>query len=81
MQTPLSRPIGGNARWPQFTGSIRAVVRNGRHGSAGSLDEAKAAFRAEAGADEIMLNLSLSVDDPGCVKTLYFIMIGVVPAL
>jgi len=25
--------------------------------------------------------LNLSVDDPGCVKTLYFIMIGVVPAL
>ena len=48
---------------------------------ADTLDEAKAAFRAEAGADEIMLNLSLSVDDPGCVKTLYFIMIGVVPAL
>ena len=57
------------------SGSVEDRTGHGR-------DEAEAACPLSgwrSGRDR--LNLSLSAHDPGCVKTLYFIMIGVVPAL
>jgi hypothetical protein len=58
---------------------------------ADSLDQAKVAFRAALGVAAAIVRsrekrtrnarAGLCADDPGCVKTLYFIMIGVIPAI
>jgi hypothetical protein len=56
----------------------RGAAGPDRCAATGTSAPASAFFRKSR---PIMLNLSISVDDPGCVKTLYFIMIGVIPAI
>jgi hypothetical protein len=81
-RAPSPGPNGGVAdSLDEAKAAFRAAVGGAprRCAPAESRPSPASAFFGKSGRD--MLSLSLSVDDPGCVKTLYFIMIGVVPAL